>query len=147
MIRVKVLLLILIAFATESFACDCGLMIMEESYRKADFVISGKVEYVKDKLNRNSRYMKIDSTYWERGGYHAVLKVDKVYKGHMLSDTIEIIPDWSNCDKYFKIGQTYVVFGYVDKESNYTTSNCSGTFSKEDMESKRVFEKLKKEKI
>ncbi|WP_148561634.1 hypothetical protein [Pontibacter korlensis] len=145
-----ILLLSFIALSYNSYACKCNTYasietFMEERYSASDFVVSAKVEFVKDSLTKGNYIMSADPTYWRQGGYNAVLKVGKVYKGDIDTDTIEIIPNWSNCSQYFKTGHTYIVFVYVNKKGEFTTNVCSGSFSTIQVDKCKAFQKIRKE--
>lgn len=142
-----ILLLFLTVGVTNSYACRCDMYVsletfMEERFAAADFVIAVKVEFVRDSVTKGDYVMSSDPTYWREGGYNPVLKVGKVYKGELKTSSIEITPRWSNCSQYFKIGDTYIIFGYLDKEGQYTTNVCSGNFSTEKIDKMKTFKKI-----
>ena len=148
----KLFLLISISLVsfTDAFACKCAIYssletFIGERYKASDFVISAKIEFVKDSLTKGNYIMSSDSNYWRQGGYNAVLKISKVYKGELKADTIEITPNWSNCSQYFKTGDTYIIFGYINKKGEFTTSVCSGNFSTVKKDWWKVFQKINKE--
>lgn len=144
------LLLFLIIVATNSYACRCDMYasletFMKERFVASDFVISAKAEFVKDSLTKGDYVMSSDPTYWRQGGYNAVLKVNKVYKGEIKTDIIEITPRWSNCSQYFKTGDTYIIFGYVNNKGEFATDVCSGNFSTTNKGRMKIFRKIRKE--
>ena len=141
--------LIIISFTT-TFACRCTgynsiKSAYKEKYKACDFVISATVQYVKDSVaNGNFLFLKSDPAYWRHGGYHAVFKVNKIYKGDIKTDTIEITPNWSNCSQYFSTNSTYIIFGYKDSQGLFTTSICSPNFLKNDRLKWKTFRRIRK---
>lgn len=148
--KVFLLLSLSITFVTNSFACKCDIYasletFLEERYKASDFVISAKAEFVKDSLTKGNYNMLSDPAYWRQGGYNAVLKVNKVYKGEIKTETVEITPNWSDCSQYFKTGDTYIIFGFVNKKGELNTNTCSGNFSIAKENRLKQFSKIKKE--
>jgi hypothetical protein len=119
--KLTLLFLLTLVVVVDSYACRCDLYssldtFMKERFEASDFVISAKVEFVRDSLTKGEYVMSSDPTYWRQGGYNPVLKVTNVYKGKLKTDTMEITPRWSNCSEYFKTGDTYIIFGYVNSK-------------------------------
>ncbi|SIR50756.1 Tissue inhibitor of metalloproteinase [Pontibacter lucknowensis] len=117
---------------------------MKERFQASDFVISAKVESVRDSLTKGDYVMSSDPMYWREGGYNPILKVTNVYKGELKTDIIEITPRWSNCSQYFKTGDTYIIFGYVNNKGEFATDVCSGNFSITNKERLKIFRKIRK---
>ncbi len=137
--------------AIDAYACRCEIYSsiethLKERYEASDFVILAKIESVKDSLTKGDNIMAGEKDYWRHGGYNPVLKISKVYKGKIKADTIEITPNWSNCSQYFKKGDTYVIFGYINQKGEYTTSMCSANFPSAREEWWKQFQKMKKKK-
>ncbi|MBA9079411.1 hypothetical protein [Rufibacter quisquiliarum] len=149
--KLILLTFLIVVIATDSITCKCGIYTTslqaatQERYNSSDFVISAKVELVRDSLTKGNYFME-PGPYWRKGGYNVVINVKKAYKGEIKTDKIEITPSWSNCSQYFKIGDTYIIFGYINKKGEYTTDICSMNFSTDQKDRLRAFKKIKKKK-
>jgi len=121
------LTIILTLFGTiNSFACSCeGEGTVSGSVKYSDVVFSGQV--ISRTLTTNYDSVGIvvtgDSSkmYFEWRAYPTAvvrIKVDKMYKGQLVSDTITILtpPNGAACGYYFQVGQKYLVYATIFDE-------------------------------
>lgn len=106
-------------------ACSCiGESTVEGGYKNADMVTTGKIITVETKWLPDSARMKrmvelgfpADSLDKRLIGYYlkkALVKVDKVYKGDSIPDTLTIYTGMGggDCGFQFNEGQKYIIYG------------------------------------
>jgi len=127
-----------------SIACECHYQSMEQNWRKADFVVQIRVHEIRDSLyfdiGKTLSY-SLDPNYLEVEGFHVLLDVKQTFKGNVGS-SIEIIPNWSNCDFRFDKSREYMIFGYIDSLGNHKTNICWSNFSLDSTEKLNQFKKV-----
>lgn len=132
-------LIILFAFysigLSDSIACDCiPSLSLEEHYKQADIVFLAEIIEIQDTKIENFKstlHYAIDSLYILKGGYSPILKITRTFKGEFKNPLIDnkygYKTQWSMCEVFFRINQSYVVFGYFDENGIIITSICSPT--------------------
>ena len=107
--NIAVLLILLIFFSINGFACDCiGGQSVKEALKNANAVLLGKVIKI-EKFEipsgyTNIKFYKVKNT----------LLVTKVYKGNIQTQTVEVVSgiDSGDCGFQFEINNNYIVYGY-----------------------------------
>lgn len=112
-------ILIIIAI-TNAIACSCeGELSVSASVKYSDVIFSGQVlsKFITDKYDSIGVKASGDSSNygfnWRKSPSLVVnLKVDRMYKGQKVSDTITILtaPNESGCGFEFKVGKNYIVY-------------------------------------
>ena len=147
----KLITFILFLFLTSNlYPCKCDdIPTVKESVKYADIVFSGLVI---SKINTTDYRSKIISVGDTTNVYHRMtyypmsivkIKLTKIYKGQTTADTITIItgPNSASCGYNFRVGENYIIYGYVNnkiistqnysiktKDKNtYWTHQCSRT--------------------
>lgn len=127
-----ILIISAIAISIQVNACDCPKPNAEERYKSADIVATGTVirAYWYD------FHYSIDSWEEDIGVQRAIIVLSKVYKGALISDTVEFTTGFFNCDYEFEQGASYILFAsystpwHEDLPVSYQmlyTSTCSPT--------------------
>ena len=139
-IKIALLTFVLVLVGTlDSIACTCdGEGTVSGSVKYSDVVFSGQViskilttNYdslgVVATADTSKRYFK-----WQERPTAAVrIKVDKTYKGQLVSDTLTILtpPNGAACGYYFQVGQKYIVYATVFDEMLGTSELKRRTFN------------------
>ena len=135
-----ILTLILTLVGTlNSIACNCeGEGTVSGSVKYSDVVFSGQV--ISRTLTTNYDSLGIVVTgdtskmYFKWREYPTAvvrIKVDKMYKGQLVSDTLTILtpPNGAACGYYFQVGQKYIVYATVFDEMLGTSELKRRTFN------------------
>ncbi|HEY0262097.1 MAG TPA: hypothetical protein VGB95_03665 [Chitinophagales bacterium] len=140
-----ILFLLLFGFTTEHLlACSCiGESTTKDEYMYRDIVLSGTIIEIQTDWEPDSTAIKdllemgiavdsfFDQNYLRRYYTKNIIKIDRVYKGKIHSDTLTIYTGMSSgdCGFPFKQGGQYIVYGYKHKgnKNNYWTSICTRT--------------------
>ncbi|HEX8546198.1 MAG TPA: hypothetical protein VF691_04505 [Cytophagaceae bacterium] len=121
-----------------TMACSCeGEGTVAGSVKYSDVVFSGQV--ISRTLTNNYDSLGIVVTgdtskmhfKWQEYQTAVVrIKVDKIYKGQLISDTIIILtpPNGAACGYYFQVGQKYIVYATVFDEMLGTNGLKRRTF-------------------
>ena len=124
----NLILTIILTFAwtLTSMACKCdGQGTVSGNVKYSDIVFSGQVISKTFTNNFDSLGIqvtgdtsKMDFKWREYPTAVVNIKVDKMYKGQLVSDTITILtpPNGAACGYYFQIGQKYIVYATVFDE-------------------------------
>jgi hypothetical protein len=136
--KIVLTIFLFIVWSINSFACDCeGEGTAAVSVKYADVVFSGQV--ISKTLTRNYDSLGIVLTgdtsnmqlNWREFPTAVVkIKVDKVYKGQMVSDTLTILtpPNGASCGYRFQVGENYIVYATIVDEMLMTDRLKRRTF-------------------
>ena len=123
----KILVLTLVLLTTKSFGCICWFgtdkKSVKEKIEKADIIVYGTAlgENVGEGENLDSIRHITD----------IVFKVDQVWKRNKI-ERLKFDPKKSPCeDAYYKIGERYIVFGYLNQETGKFEANICTSLSEE----------------
>ncbi|GAB3370587.1 hypothetical protein NCG89_09880 [Spongiibacter taiwanensis] len=134
------LMLLLAALPSLSFACDCRGYNIEEAFNEYEIVFRGVVK------STGSKWVW-EKGYWFPNTLNKVkMEVIKSYKGKQDKNTIVFTrPTINACGYPFKIGVEYVVFAYIgtkesanngwEVEGGAMVSSCSPTIHYKKVES------------
>ena len=128
----NILLALILTFvgAINSFACSCdGKGTVSGNVKYADVVFSGQV--ISKTLTTNYDSLGIVVTgdtskmyfSWREFPTTIVrIKVDKMFKGQLVSDTLTILtpPNGASCGFSFQVGQKYIVYATIFDEMPIT---------------------------
>ncbi|APU69547.1 hypothetical protein [Christiangramia flava] len=125
------LLFFLIILSNNSFACECSELNknnVNEFKANVDYIIIGTVI---NQLNpEKTEYLDYN---WEKEkeAYDIIVKVKKVFKGSIQSDTLYITqyPN-SNCSRTFSAGKDYIFTGKEIKKFINTNINSKRNYGK-----------------
>lgn len=118
--------ILLLVLTIESIACSCeGKGTVTNSVTYADVVFSGQL--ITRSLTKNYDSLGIIITGdtskihydWRKYPIAVIrIKVDKIFKGQLLSDTIIILtpPNGAACGYSFQVGQKYIVYATIFDE-------------------------------
>ena len=109
-----------------AYACKCNQTIsIEEHFANAAFVFEGRIESVWPKLILKSNYIYQSGTLVQSYKF----RIFKKWKGEVKGNSIVLFSTGSNCDSYFMVGETYLVYAIRDIAINnrLTSSQCTGT--------------------
>ncbi len=106
-----------------SLACDCKMKSIEEDIDETDFIITGQVSELLDKVEEGHYLQRFDSTR----SYQVKMSILNSYKGGLKEGQIITIgSDFSNCSFYFISGGKYLLFLTKDQKSDkYYQRKCS----------------------
>jgi hypothetical protein len=138
--RINILLtkILIIIGAVNTFACSCeGEATVPSSVKYSDVVFNGQV--ISRTLTTNYDSLGIVVTgdtskmyfKWRDSPIAVVrIKVDKMYKGHLVSDTLTILtpPSDAACGYNFQVGQKYIVYATIFDEMLMTDKLKRRTF-------------------
>jgi hypothetical protein len=138
--QTKIFLTLILTFAwtINSFACSCeGEGTVSGSVKYSDEVFSGQV--ISRTLTTNYDSLGIVATgdtskmyfNWREFPTAVVkIKVDKMFKGQLVSDTITILtpPNGAACGYHFQVGQKYIVYATIFDELLMTDQLKRRTF-------------------
>ena len=105
-------------------ACSCMEVSLDKNYTNSDYVIIAKAI----KVDETHQYPESKSIKGMIHGFKSVFQIIKVYKGEIISDTIEVDSGFSTCSVEFIQGETYIIFG-IRKNEFYFTNMCDRTRS------------------
>jgi hypothetical protein len=100
----------LVLTPTAAQACKCQVPSVAQASRQADVVFTGLM------LGQQRAGREIDLAF----------EVDRIYKGEVLSDTVDITSPTDSCGLKLTEDQSYVVFA-VDNRSRLVSEECYGT--------------------
>ena len=121
-----------------SFACKCeGERTVAGSVKYSDVIFSGQV--ISRTLTNNYDSLRIVVTgdtskmyfNWRKFPTTVVkIKVDRMYKGQLVSDTLTILtpPNGASCGYRFQIGEKYIVYATIFDEMLMTDELKRRTF-------------------
>jgi hypothetical protein len=128
--KLKVLIIVLISFlflaSDIAYACKCNQTIFtKEHFANAVFVFEGRIDSVWPKLILKSNYIYESGTLVQSYKF----RIFRKWKGEIKDDSIVLFGTNSDCDSYFIVGETYLVYAIRDTAINnrLTSSQCSGT--------------------
>lgn len=131
-------LILTLVWTLSSIACSCeGEGTVSGSVKYSDEVFSGRI--ISRSLTTNYDSLGIVITgdtskmyfNWRRYPTAVVrIKVDKMYKGQLVSDTITILtpPNGAGCGYDFQVGQKYIVYATIFDELSMTEKLNRRTF-------------------
>ncbi|MGB0870589.1 MAG: hypothetical protein ACPGSD_13410 [Flavobacteriales bacterium] len=111
-----ILILLTTLIFNSGFCCSCvPKPNVETSYKLSDIVIAAKViEIIAPKIDtsitKNREIMYRRAAH----GYTIKLELISIYKGKKMSKYLTILPEESNCEYYFQLGQEYLIYGWID---------------------------------
>lgn len=118
-------------------ACKCNHTIsIKEHFTNAAFVFEGRIESVWPKLILKSNYIYQSGILVQSYKF----RIFKKWKGEIKGNSIVLFSTGSNCDSYFMVGETYLVYAIRDIAINnrLTSNQCTGT-----VESREAIEDFK----
>ena len=124
--NISLAVLLILIGTLNSFACSCGETgTVKNSVKYSDAVFSGQVLSRVLTNNYDSMGIVVDgdtsdmSPRWRRIPVAlTVIKLDSLYKGQWVSDTITVLTahDGAACGFYFEVGKKYIVYGTLYDE-------------------------------
>lgn len=126
--------LIIILFSVNSYACECALGLSFEDYVEgADIIFYGTVVSINDdKYDGYKDMLNYDfdkENYPEKYGFKPGFVILEIFKGEfkkpLENNIYEYKSDWSGCDRIFKKGYSYIVFGHFQENGEISTSICT----------------------
>lgn len=104
----------------------------QEHVNSADIIFYGTVTSINDEKYENYEntltYLLDSASYPENYGYKPTFKIIEIFKGTfeipLEHNSYEYKSRWSNCDRSFKKGYSYIVFGYFEENGEINTSIC-----------------------
>ena len=165
--KLAITLILAIVSTLNSFACSCkGQGTVSGNIKNSDAVFSGEV--ISKVLTTNYDSLGIVVTgdtskmsfNWREFPSAAVrIKIDRMYKGQLVSDTLTILtpPNNSSCGFNFQVGQKYIVysskvdklFASVDLErrpidiQTFWTHHCTRTQNWNSSEENEILQEIK----
>lgn len=121
--KVFLTFLLTLVWTAKLLACNCeGEGTVSMGIRYSDVVFSGQV--ISRTLTKNYDNLgvtvigdtsKISFKWREFPTAVVKIKVEKMYKGQLVSDTLTILtpPNGANCGYYFQVGQKYIVYATI----------------------------------
>ena len=131
-------LILTLVWTIKSFACSCeGEGTVSGSVKYSDVVFSGQV--ISRTLTNNYDSLGIVVTgdtskmyfNWREFPTAVVkIKVDRMYKGQLVSDTLTILtpPNGASCGYRFQVGEKYIVYATIFDEMLMTDKLKRRTF-------------------
>lgn len=124
----------IVLISLNSYACECALGLSFEDYvESADIIFYGTVVSIndekfdgyKDMLN----YHFDKENYPDKYGYKPGFEILEIFKGKfekpLENGIYNYVADWSGCDRIFKKGYSYIVFGHFQDNGEISTSICT----------------------
>lgn len=130
----KLLLILFILLSVSTYACECALgTSLEEHIEDADIIFYGTVVSINDakyeEYKDMLKYYLDQENYPEKYGYKPSFKILEIFKGKFPNPTEDNIFEyksyWSNCDRIFKKGFSYIFFGHIDDNGEINTNICT----------------------
>ena len=128
--KTQLIIILNLFVAIQSFACSCeGKPTVPASVRHADVVFSGHVISKTITTNYDSLGIvmtgdtsKIYPNWREMPIAVVSIKIDKMFKGELVSDTITILTpsNGASCGYYFQAGEKYIVYATIYDEMPMT---------------------------
>ncbi|TWI84239.1 hypothetical protein [Chitinophaga japonensis] len=126
--------------AANSFACSCqGEASVSESVKHAGIVFSGQVTSISFTTNYDSLGItvtgdtsKIHFNWREHPTAVVKIKINKIYKGQLVADTLTILTpsNGAACGYRFQAGEKYIVYATIFDELPMTDKLRRRTFDK-----------------
>mgnify|MGYP005834401079 CR=1 FL=1 len=130
----KLLPLIIFLFSVSSYACECALGLGFKDYvNSADIIFYGTVVSINDdKFEGYKDMLDYDlnkENYPAKYGYKPGFEILEIFKGKfkkpLENGIYNYVADWMGCDRIFKKGYSYIVFGHFQENGEITTSICT----------------------
>jgi hypothetical protein len=127
------ILLIFLFLSGGLHACECILTkSMEEMVEDADIIFYGTVVGVDDRddpvYSEQVKYYTFGDDYANVGGYEPIFEIIESFKGelknHLVGGKFNYLTEWTNCDRLYKIGYSYIFFGNYDEKGIIRTNIC-----------------------
>jgi len=127
------ILLIFLFLSGGLYACECiQTKSMEEMVKDADIIFYGSVVAVDDRNDpvyaENVKYSTFGKDNANKGGYEPIFKIIENFKGdindHLIDGKFNYQTEWTNCDRLYEIGYSYIFFGNYDDKGKIRTSIC-----------------------
>ncbi len=137
-----VILLFLSLTSHLSFACDCIMHPIESYIDKVDIIFIGRVIEIKE-VNTDL-YMNTakNREFFKDKGYEAkVLVIERLKAGKVKADTLVFTSTFTNCDRLYTLGQSYLFFADKVKNGKFMMAHC--THSGEIEEAEESIKKLR----
>ena len=132
--KFKFQILLIFLFLTGGlYACECILTkSMEEMVEDADIIFYGTVVGVDDRNDpiyaENVKYYTFGEDYANKGGYEPIFTIIENFKGDIKDQLVDgkfhYQTEWTNCDRLFEIGYSYIFFGNYDDKGKIRTNIC-----------------------
>lgn len=140
--KIKFLILSFL-ISVKSFGCKCENMSIQESFKYADFVFSGKVYDI----------VQIPSGFKTLNNYFSKIQVKKIYKStdyheFYKKEAVLFSSQLRSCDLFYDKDTEYLIFGYIEPDTGLLYSElCTYTrplknVTKDDL---RILQDLEKE--
>lgn len=116
-----------------SFVCECITgKSFEEHVESVDVIFYGTVKTINDSTYEGFKHMMDfifdPENYPENYGYKPTFEIIELYKGEFKTPLVENLyeykSNWCNCDRAFKKGYSYIVFGHTREDGEINTSIC-----------------------
>ena len=138
-VRQTCFILFLIQICTvKAVACSCnGISTVSGNFNSSDIVFSGVVISKVYTTNYDSLGIvetgdtgKIEFNWRKYPSAVVLMKVNKVFKGNLVSDTLTIItpPNSASCEYNFTIGNQYIVYATIYSDLLFTYKHKLRTF-------------------
>lgn len=100
--------------------------------KDADIIFYGTVIGVDDRNDpvyaENVKYSILGEDYAYKGGYEPIFKIIENFKGDILDKLVDgkfnYQTEWTNCDRLYEFGYSYIFFGNYDEKGKIRTSIC-----------------------
>ncbi len=115
--KIAILTTILVLLGKNVFACECynvGGYAVKDEIVQADFVIACKAVNIIPRKTANGAL----------GSFNTEFSVSEILKGN-IGKTF-LISQVSNCSYTFEIGENYLVYGRINKETNEIEASVCG---------------------
>lgn len=130
----RVILLLILITSAETWACSCEVeWTIEKSVENIPIILSGRILTKIVTHNYDSLGIKaVDSAssnpWFNKRNVFYKIKVDKMLKGKLLSDTITIITGQGSSayEAKFRVGAKYIIYACFDGDYIYTKGSKSG---------------------
>jgi hypothetical protein len=124
----RIILLFVIFISNSAFSCSCRTKHdVKKSYKYYEIIIAAKViEIIEPKTDT---IVSNDGTILFRtpiNGHKIKVELISIYKGKIIYKHITIAPEDSNCEYPFRIGEEYLIYGWLNK-GQIETDLCTRT--------------------
>ena len=111
-IKLIILTIFFLALSPAIFACVCANEPVQVLLERADFVVIGKA------ITNKDYHPYLEKSMNNRNeGANVLFEVESVFKGDLKrNEKIFIYQFGSSCDRIFKLGESYIIFGKTIKE-------------------------------
>ncbi|MFI5204086.1 MAG: hypothetical protein ACHQF2_06280 [Flavobacteriales bacterium] len=100
---------------------------VKSAYKQADVVLSVTVLKILPTHNSiDTAYIKNNDSVFVRQifGFDKQILIQSVYKGQNIKDTMIIKGEGSNCELRLRVGQEYLIYGWLEN-GKINTSQCT----------------------